>query len=81
MSQSESPTILEQSSPNDAEFLEIIPKEVEVELFERMKRLIIKELRDSSERHELKEFDPVLDMMYLHEDREDFDIDDDSDDS
>jgi hypothetical protein len=73
----------DQSSPNDAEFLEIIPNEVEVELFEQMKRLVIKELKHKNgrERHELKEFDPVLDMMYPHEDSEDFDIDDESDDS
>jgi hypothetical protein len=36
---------------NEAQFLEITPKEIEVDLFEQMKRLIIKEL-NSKKRNE-----------------------------
>lgn len=36
---------------NETLFLEIIPKEIEVDLFEQMKRLIIKEL-NSKKRNE-----------------------------
>lgn len=66
------------SSRVEPVYYEVVPELIEVNLFEQIKRLIIKELNDKKNR-ELSEF--LHEMRGRFEDSEDFEIDDDSDDS